>query len=69
MTTFTYLKTITESKSLPLTTKNDDGENVIIEQGAESGESFFIVVTAQNNGWCRINTYWQDGTIEETYRK
>lgn len=43
----------------------------------ESGEPQTIAVsddkitvwTLQDNGWTRVNTYWLDGTREETYKK
>ncbi|MCD7837911.1 MAG: hypothetical protein LUG65_03250 [Clostridiales bacterium] len=42
---------------------------------SENGEPVFTsiypdriaVVTAQENGWCRINTYHADGAREETF--
>lgn len=27
-----------------------------------------VVSTNQHNGWVRINTYWRDGTREETFK-
>lgn len=44
---------------------------------SESGEPQTIAVsddkitvwTLQDNGWTRVNTYWQDGTREETYTR
>ncbi len=43
----------------------------------EAGELTFVSVyrdhivqaTHQANGWVRLNTYWRDGTREETYKK
>lgn len=26
-----------------------------------------VVTTFQENGWTRVNTYWRDGTREETF--
>jgi hypothetical protein len=69
MTKFGELKQLTNGKILPLTGKNENGEIVIIEYGISGEERFFRVTTCQHNNWCRINTYWEDGTIEETYRK
>ena len=69
MTKFRDLEKMTSGKNLPLIGKNEDNEVVIIEGGANDGGRFFRVTTAQHNDWCRINTYWEDGTIEETYRK
>lgn len=28
-----------------------------------------ITETLQHNNWVRINTYWRDGTVEETFRR
>ena len=65
MSRFEELKGMTCGKSLPLSAMNEYGEVIIIEGGAR----FFRVTTAQHNGWCRVKTYWEDGTIEESYRK
>lgn len=43
----------------------------------EAGELTFVSIyhdrivqaTYQANGWVRLNTYWRDGTREETYKK
>lgn len=43
----------------------------------EAGELTFVSIyhdriiqaTHQANGWVRLNTYWRDGTHEETYKK
>lgn len=43
--------------------ENENGENVQIS-------IFFdriCVSTMQHNGWVRVNTYWRDGTREETF--
>ena len=69
MTQFDELAKMTAGKTLPLTGKNEDNEVVIIEGGASEGERFFRVTTVQHNDWCRVNTYWEYGTIEETYKK
>ena len=69
MTKFDELKCLTQGKILPVAYRNIDLEVVIIEYGITNGERFFRVTTAQHNGWCRINTYWESGTTEETYRK
>ena len=56
---------------LPVGGENEDGEFVMICQGRTEeglGRSY-QVETLQNNGWCRINTYWQDGTKDETYKR
>ena len=69
MAKFEELAKMTDGKTLPLIGKNEDNEVVIIEAGANEGERFFRVTTVQHNDWCRINTYWESGTIEETYKK
>lgn len=56
-------------KSLPLSAENENGETVIIEQGAIDGMHYYSLKTAQSNGWIRINSYYSDGTIDETYTK
>ncbi len=45
--------------------ENENGEPVTISVFSDR----ITVVTAQSNGWNRINTYYSDGTIEETYEK
>ena len=67
--TYSEIKKLTADKKFPLTAKNENGENVIIEIGYVEGEMIFTVTTAQTNGWLRVNTYWPDGTVEETYKK
>ena len=69
MNKFYELRRITQEKILPIICKNEDNEVVIIEYGISNGERFFKVTTAQHNDWCRINTYWESGIMEETYRK
>lgn len=56
-------------KNLPVAGRNEHGEAVTIERGLSHGRRFFQVTTAQNNNWCRINTYYENGDSEETYRR
>lgn len=44
---------------------NEDGETVIVTIDKENA----TVQTIQKNGWTRVNVYWKDGTIEESYRR
>lgn len=67
--TFRELEKFTEGKELPLFCHNEDKEVVVVEEGCREGERFFRLTTAQHNDWCRINVYWEDGTVEEMYRK
>ncbi len=55
-------------KSCPLSGTDGDGNPVIISEGGneESGH-FYEVQTAQDNGWLRINTYYENGDTEETF--
>lgn len=66
---YSEIKKLTEGREFPIAAKNEDGENVIIEISYVDGEMLFTLTTSQSNGWLRINTYWPDGTIEETYKK
>jgi hypothetical protein len=63
--TYSEIKKIVHGKVLPLTAENSDGEFVIIE----GNESCYILTTLQDNDWCRINEYYPDGTVTETYEK
>ena len=50
--------------------KNENGELVIIEERfSEEGNPYYKLTTVQNNNWCRINCYYADGTIDETYER
>lgn len=43
------------------------------EHGERTAMSIFrdhiTVRTSQDNDWFRLNTYWADGTIDETYTR
>ncbi len=45
--------------------ENESGEPVIISIFPDR----IAVVTVQENGWCRTNIYYADGTIEETFER
>ena len=61
---------IAESRGeLPLSAKNENGELVIIEERISDGIPFYRLTTVQDNNWCRINRYYADGTIDETYER
>ena len=70
MTTFEQLKQETRSYSFPLYGENEDDEAQVIEVGAdrEMGQ-FFRVTTYQSNDWVRVNIYYEDGTVEETFEE
>lgn len=66
--TYDSIKMMLEGYATPRTATNGNGESVIIERIFDSGnDNCYRVTTAQNNGWCRINEYYADGTISETY--
>lgn len=57
-------------KDLPLTTKNEFGEDVTIEaQIQEDGIIVWKTTTIQRNHWNRIDYYYPDGIVEEMYEK
>ena len=46
-------------------TTDEDKNNVIIEVT----DDYLKLITCQKNGWLRINHYYSDGTVDETYEK
>lgn len=63
-------KTVEEyGKRLPLSAINENGEDMIIEDDYNSGKHAYKITTVQHNNWCRINTYYQDGTSDEMFEK
>lgn len=74
--TYREIQSLCYGKNLPIAAKNQDGENVVIEQGSErwryQGETwerhFFKLSTAQHNGWTRINMLFDDGMSDEFYQ-
>lgn len=70
--TYEELKTLCQGFSnddFPLVGKNEHGQNVTVKKGTCEGETFYSTETTQDNGWHRINTYWEDGTYEEEYER
>ena len=66
---FKDIEALVAGHDLPIGCRNEDGEFVMISAGRTEeglGRSF-QVETLQNNGWCCIHTYWEDGTKEETF--
>lgn len=67
---FQYYKKLTSGKQLPLVgTSKETGENAVIERGNDGEQDFYKVTTTQNNGWHRVNTYYADGSADETYER
>jgi len=66
---FKELQKITEGRQLPCGGTNEAGEPVVIEAGVNDGVRYFCTTVAQNNNWCRINYYYEDGSYDETYKR
>ena len=47
----------------PFFGENHSGENIAVSVFRDR----IVVNTEQSNGFVRVNTYWTDGTIEETF--
>ena len=45
--------------------RNENGENVIVIEG----EKVKVTETYQDNGWTRVTYEYEDGTVEETYKR
>ena len=67
---YKYIQEQTKNCCLPCAGINELGENVIISAGRdESLGNFYQSTTAQENGWCRINRFYENGSTEEFYKK
>ena len=67
---FQQLTRLTNGKVLPMVaTSSTTGENVLVERGNDGAQSFYKLTTTQHNGWHRINTYYADGSTDETYER
>lgn len=63
------LEEMTKGKTLPLMAENEDKERVIIEKCNNGELEYYQLYTFQNNDWVRINRYYEDGSIDETYER
>ena len=63
------LEEMTKGKTLPLNAENECGESVIIERGHNGDLAYYKLSTFQSNDWVRINCYYEDGSIDETYER
>ena len=53
---------------LPLSSVNDDDEDIIVDaENTPEGKVVLKFTTVQNNGYLRVNYFWPDGTVEETF--
>ena len=66
---YQHLAKLTKGKELPMVASSATNENVVIERGNDGEQNFFKVTTTQSNGWHRINTYYADGSSDETYER
>lgn len=64
---YAHIDYMTREKEFPVFGKNEHNENIIIDKGIRSGKRLYMITTSQNNGWIRLNTFFEDGSTEETY--
>ena len=69
MVTYKYLKKLIGNKTCPISGKNENGEMVIAERKRDEEGEFFVLTTVQNNDLLRITTYYESGTVTETFDK
>ena len=56
--------------ALPALSENASGEKTILTEGrTEDGQHFFRLKTLQHNGWIAVNTYYENGSTEETFER
>ena len=67
--TYKEIKQKVKGMELPVMGKNEDGEVLIISQGRDDHDEYYQIEVAQHNNWCRINRFYSDGTVTETYKK
>ena len=61
-----------EGKTFPYGFITSDNEAAFItenEEGYSFGEHYYKVTILQHNEWLRILYYWDDGRIEEMFKK
>ena len=59
-----------EGHTLPAVSENWNEEQTIFTEGrSDDGKNFFRIRTMQRNGWIAVTTYYEDGTVTETYEK
>lgn len=61
------LEIFTRGANLPATAVNDKGENVIISTEPSNQGMCYRLDTYQQNGWVRINRYYENGAWDEEY--
>ena len=66
--TYWDIKRVVQGKA-PTIVENECLENVILEEGRDDEGHFYRLTTAQGNGWCRVDHYYETGLITESYEK
>lgn len=67
--TYSEIKSQTTGLDLPVFAVNENGENIIISAGMSDVGSFYRITASQSNNWVRVSTFYEDGTIDETYHR
>lgn len=68
--TYEKIKKRCEGVSLPCVTFNELNESIIIERGKDDElGNFYQLTVCQENGWCRIERYFEKDIIDTEYRK
>ena len=65
--TFKNLDVFCSGTQLPAVSVNDKGENVIVSKEPYENDYCYRLDTYQRNNWVRVNRYYPDGSIDETY--
>lgn len=55
--------------SFSMTFQNQDGEFVEVNKAMNADGKLYRAITYQNNGWIRTNVYYEDGNVDELYKK
>lgn len=64
------LDALLKDHTFPIVATNEDDEYVVVAWGIDKEMgAYYKLTVAQKNGWCRINTYYEDGTYEEEYER
>lgn len=56
-------------KTFPCMGENENGEFIVFECGKDDNGEFIQTTTAQKNNWNRIETYYKNGDVTETYER
>lgn len=54
---------------LPIMGTNEEHDVIIISKGSVDGNDYYEIQTAQKNNWVRINCYYADGQVDETFER